>query len=52
MQSPTKFPLTLALSPENGGEGKKKLKLTPSPPLGERVPKGRVRGMGMSRLGI
>ncbi len=27
-------PLTLALSPGNGGEGKKKLELTPSPPFG------------------
>ncbi len=32
------------LSPKMGARGKKKIELTPSPPLGERVAAGRVRG--------
>ena len=37
------FPLTPGPSPHRG-EGKVTLDLTPSPPSGERVAKGRVRG--------
>jgi hypothetical protein len=44
MAKKIEFPLTLILSPEAGGEGKKKIEETPSPPLGERMPEGRVRG--------
>ena len=43
-------PLTLSLSPDTGGEGKKKSELTPSSPFGgegwrlDKLPQGRVRG--------
>jgi hypothetical protein len=36
--------LTPGPSPATGARGKKSLELTPSPPLGERVAEGRVRG--------